>query len=175
MVAAADWMSMMFCDPDGWNLNPCTTTKAVNFGTAPMPVDTAQYSTLYGSGVVGANAMGISRGSNVKAAAWIVLKELATDKTLSVSWANANGDPASLLAARTASSGVTYPAFYKTFYTISAHRLSGYHELWNTGEHLEEGAVQSFMAAWQAGTIDNLSDGLDELTDEVNNILDDNS
>ena len=100
MLAHADWMSMMWCDPEGWNLNPCTT-PAVNFGTAPLPVAPELVKTQYGSGVMGNNTFGISRGTTNVKDAWIVLKGIATDKTLALAWANANGDPSSLLVART--------------------------------------------------------------------------
>lgn len=170
MLAHADWMSMMWCDPEGWNLNPCDK-PAVNFGTAPLPVDPALVKTHYGSGVVGANTMGISKGSKNVNDAWIVLKGLATDKELAVAWTNANGDPASLLAARGAKAGVKYPSFYKVFYDISLHKHSGYHPLLNTGEHLEETGLQQLMAAWQANTVGDVRLGLKDLAIRVDQMI----
>ena len=169
MKLDADWMAPMFCDPDGWSLNPCTK-PAVNFGTAPFPVAPGIVSSNYGSGLVGGNTMGISKGVKNLADAWIVLKGLATDKKLALDWANANGDPSSLIAARN-KSDLTYPAFYQTFYDISNHPLSGYHQLRNTGEHLEEEEIQNLLAAWQAGSLDDLSAGLAKAQSNVNNIL----
>ena len=170
MLAHADWMSMMWCDPEGWNLNPCTS-PAVNFGTAPLPVADGLVKTHYGSGVVGGNTMGISKGTKNFADSWTVLKGLATDKTLAVAWANANGDPSSLLAARTAASGVTYPSFYKTFYRISSHANSGYHPLLNTSEHLEETGLQQLMAAYQANTVGDITNFLKDLAIRVDRII----
>jgi len=172
MIAHADWMSMMFCDPEGWNLVPCTK-PAVNFGTAPLPVDTALYPKYYGSGIVGSNAMGISKGSTNVADAWIVLKGLATDKTLAIDWANANGDPSSLLAARPSAkpAGLVYPSFYQAFYAISNNKYSNYHAVLNTGEHQDEVLMQEFMAAWQSGSVSNLKSGLKNVATQVNQII----
>lgn len=170
MIAHADWMSMMWCDPDGWNLNPCTT-PAVNFGTAPLPVSPKLVKTHYGSGVVGSNTMGISKGTDNFADSWTVLKAITTDKTLAVAWANANGDPSSLLAARTKASGVTYPKFYQTFYNISSHPLSGYHPLLNTSEHLEETGLQQLMGAYQSNTVGDIRNFLRDLAIRVDRII----
>jgi multiple sugar transport system substrate-binding protein len=171
MLAHADWMSMMWCDPEGWNLNPCTT-PAVNFGTAPLPVAPNLVKSHYGSGVMGNNTFGISRGTTNVKDAWIVLKGLATDKTLALAWANANGDPSSLLVARTKSgTNLAYPSFYQAFYNISNHKLSGYHPLLNTSEHLEEAGLQTLMSAWQANTVGDVRNGLRDLAKRVNQII----
>ena len=162
---------MMWCDPEGWNLNPCTT-PAVNFGTAPLPVAPELVKTQYGSGVMGNNTFGISRGTTNVKDAWIVLKGIATDKTLALAWANANGDPSSLLVARTkAGTDLSYPTFYQAFYNISNHKNSGYHPLLNTSEHLEESGLQTLMSAWQANTVGDVRNGLRDLAKRVNQII----
>lgn len=168
MKLDADWMAPMFCDPDGWNLNPCTK-PAVNFGTAPFPVDSA-VSKTYGSGVVGGQLMGISKGSKNVADAWIVLKGLATDVELSVAYANANGSVPVLNDALN-SGKITFPAIYKTFYNIAGHPNSGYHQLVNTGEHLEDVEVYNFMSAWQAGSVSNLQSGLNDVNNKITSIV----
>ena len=172
MLSHASWMSMMWCDPEGWNLNPCDN-PAVNFGTAPLPVDPDLLKTHYGSGVVGANTMGISKGTKNFADAWTVLKGIATDKTLAVEWANTNGDPSSLISARSKTTAPTlsYPGFYQAWYRISSHPKSGYHKLINTGEHLEETGLQQLMAAHQENTVGNIINGLRDLAIRVNNII----
>ena len=170
MLSHADWMASMFCSGDDWTLNPCTT-PLVNMGVAGFPVDPSIKKTNYGAGIVGANTMGISRGSAHVNEAWTVMKGLATDKTLSLSWSNMTGDPSSLLAARGKANGAVYPAFYQGFYDISAHPKSGYHVLANTGEHLEESGLQDLMSAWQAGSQTNITKGLQELAAHVNQIL----
>jgi hypothetical protein len=115
--------------------------------------------------------MGISKGSTNVADAWVVMRGIATDKTLAVAWANANGDPSSLKAARVGAAGLKYPPFYKTFYDISNHKMSGYHPLMNTSEHLEESGLQDLMAAYQANTVSNLSTRLTALAKQVNQII----
>jgi hypothetical protein len=121
---------------------------------------------------MGNNTFGISRGTTNVKDAWIVLKGLATDKTLALAWANANGDPSSLLAARTKSgTNLAYPSFYQAFYNISNHKLSGYHPLLNTSEHLEEAGLQTLMSAWQANTVGDVRNGLRDLAKRVNQII----
>jgi multiple sugar transport system substrate-binding protein len=169
MKLDADWMAPMFCDPDGWALNPCTK-PAVNFGTAAFPVDASILSTNYGSGLVGGQVMGISKGSKNVKDAWIVLKGLATDVTLSIEFANANGS-VPVLNAALKSGKITYPAIYQTFYDIAANPKSGYHILKNTGEHLEDVEIYKFMSAWQAGAVSDLKSGLANVAENVSNIL----
>ena len=172
MKLDADWMAPMFCDPDGWSLNPCTK-PAVSFGTAPFPVDSGNLAA-YGSGLVGGQVMGISKGSKNLADAWIVIKGLATDTQLSIDYANANGSVPALQAAL-ASGKITFPTIYQTFYDISANKKSGYHLLKNTGEHLEDVEIFNFMSAWQAGTTTDLKTGLGSVATKVNQILARNS
>ena len=169
MKLDADWMAPMFCDPDGWALNPCTK-PAVNFGTAPFPVEASIASTNYGSGLVGGQVMGISKGSKNVKDAWIVIKGLAKDVQLSIDYANANGS-VPVLNAALKSGKITFPAIYQTFYNIAANPKSGYHILKNTGEHLEDAEIFNFMSAWQAGSVTDLKSGLKDVTSKVSSIL----
>jgi len=169
MKLDADWMAPMFCDPDGWALNPCTK-PAVNFGTAPFPVDASILASNYGSGLVGGQVMGISKGSKNVKDAWIVLKGLATDLTLSIDFANANGS-VPVLNAALKSGKITYPTIYQTFYDIASNPKSGYHTLKNTGEHLEDVEIFNFMSAWQAGSVSDLKSGLRDVASKVMSIL----
>ena len=173
MKLDADWMGMMYCDPDGWNLNPCTK-PAVNFGVAAFPVDASISSTNYGSGLVGGGVMGISKGSKNVKDAWIVLKGLATDLTFAIDFANDNGAVPVLKAALN-SKKITYPAFYQAFYDIALNPKSGYHTLKNTGEHLEDTEIFTFMSAWQMGSISDLKSGLKSVNSKVSSILTRNS
>ncbi len=50
----------------------------VNYGVAPIPV-AADKSSLYGSGYITGNVIGISRGSKNPEAAWELIKYLTTD------------------------------------------------------------------------------------------------
>lgn len=168
MKLDADWMAPMFCDPDGWALNPCTK-PAVNFGTAPFPVDAA-VSKVYGGGVIGGQLMGISKGSKNVADAWIVMKALATDETLATDYANANGS-VPVLKSSLASGKITFPAVYQTFYDIASNANSGYHLLPNAGEHLDDAVIYDFMSAWQAGSTTNLKEGLAAASTKLAGIL----
>ena len=170
MISSADWMTPLFCSGDDWALNPCDSPR-VNFGVAGNPVDAPIKKTHYGSGVAGANALGISRNSTKTAAAWIVLKGFVTDRTLAIGWANLYGDPSHLKSARTAGAGVSYPARYAPFYDISNHPQSGYHVLANAGEHLDEEYLQQLLASWQTGNTLDIKRALQETASRVNQVL----
>lgn len=166
MKLDADWMSPMYCDPANWALNPCTK-PAVNFGTAPFPVDNP---SDYGLGVVGGQVMGISAGSKNADAAWLVIKGLATDQTLAVDYANLNGS-VPVLREALKSKEIKFPEIYKTFYQIADNSKSRYHTLLSAGEHLDETEIFNFMSAWQAGDIANLQTGLADTASKVSAIL----
>ena len=164
----ANWMAPMFCTGDDWTLADKCTSK-VNFGIAPTPVAPRLVGTLYGSGTVGEAQIGISKGSKHTADAWIVLKGLATDTKLASDWDAANGAPSMLISSEAKPAG--QPDWYKPIYDIASHKLSGYHQMRNTGEHLEEGLLQNLMSSWQAGKTSNLSSALKDLGTQVNEII----
>ena len=167
MMTSMDWMSQMFCDLD-WVLNPCNK-PVVNFGIAPLPMDDRQVSR-YGSSPVGGALMGISKGSKNFADAWLVMKSLATDSQLGIELSNLSGSIPTLVGLQN-SSKITFPAFYDNVYDITKNKNSGWHALRNTGAHREETEMNNFMAAWQAGQVSNLKDGLSGVVKTVNDIL----
>lgn len=164
----ANWMAPMFCTGDDWAMADKCTSK-VNFGIAGFPVSPDLVSKNYGSGVVGAGLMGISKGSKNVKDAWIVMKALATDTKLAAAWDAANGAPSTLKSksARPAS----YPDWYEPIYEVAGHPLSAYHMMKNTGEHLEEALLQNLMASWQAGDTSNIKTALSDLATKVNQII----
>jgi multiple sugar transport system substrate-binding protein len=164
----ANWMAPMFCTGDDWSLADKCTSK-VNFGIAPSPVAPNLVGTLYGAGVVGEGQMGISKGSKHAADAWTVLKALATDTKLAADWDAANGAPSMLLSPAAKPAG--QPAWYQPIYDIASNKLSGYHQMQNTGEHQEEALLQNLMASWQAGKTSNLASALKDLGTQVDQIV----
>jgi len=170
MMTSMDWMSQMFCDLN-WSLNPCSK-PVVNFGIAALPMDD-RLVDHYGSSPVGGALMGISKGSKNFADAWLVLKSLATDPVLATELSNISGSIPTLVSLQN-SSKITFPDFYDNVYAITKNKYSGWHALRNTGAHREETEMNNFMAAWQAGQIPNLKDGLTGVTRTVNDILSNN-
>lgn len=171
MLIHADWLGTLFCNPD-WNAYDCDTPD-VNFKAAPIPVADAIHDTDYGRGVVGSNAMGISKGTDNMRDSWTVLKELTTDLKLSRTWANTFGAIPSLNALRQPDSGVLRPSWMLPFYRITSHPKSGYHRLLNAGEHLEVDYLVQLFNAWQANDlqgigVSNLKAGLKQAADRVN-------
>ncbi len=169
MVAHADWLGSLFCNPD-WDPFNCDNPD-VNFAAAPLPVKDSIHDTQYGAGMVGSNPMGISRGTDNMRDAFTVLKEFTMDKKLAVNWANTYGDPSHLLAARQVDSGVNTPKWLKPFIRISNHPNSGYHKLLNTGEHEELNAMNELFAAWQANSLSDLKAGLKGIAQDINELL----
>ena len=167
MMTSMDWMSQMFCDLD-WVLNPCNK-PVVNFGIAALPMDD-RLANRYGSAPVGGALMGISKGTKNFADAWLVMKSLATDPQLGIELSNMTGSIPTQVALQN-SSKITFPAFYDNVYAITKNQYSGWHALRNTGAHREETELNNFMAAWQAGQVSNLKDGLDGVTRTVSDIL----
>jgi len=167
MMTFMDWMSQMFCDLN-WSLNPCTN-PVVNFGISGLPMDD-RLKDHYGSAPVGGALMGISKGSKNFADAWLVMKALATDPQLAIDLSNLTGSIPTLVSLQN-SSKITFPAFYDSVYSITKNKYSGWHALRNTGAHREETEMNNFMAAWQAGSVANLSSGLAGVSATVNDIL----
>ena len=164
----ANWMAPMFCTGDDWAMAAKCTSK-VNFGIAPSPVAPNLVGSNYGSGTVGEAQMGISKGSKNVADAWLVLKALATDTKLAAAWDAANGAPSMLLSPAAKPAG--QPDWYDPIYDIASHKLSGYHQMLNTGEHQEEGLLQNLMASWQAGKTANINTALSDIGTQVNQII----
>lgn len=171
MLIHADWLGTLFCNPD-WNAYDCDTPD-VNFQAAPIPVLDANHDTDYGRGVVGSNALGISKGTDNMRDAWTVLKELTTDLKLSRDWANTFGAVPSLKALRQPDAGVTRPSWMKPFYRITDHPKSGYHRMLNAGEHLEVDYLVNLFNAWQDNNLQgfgvgSLKEGLKKIASMVN-------
>ena len=170
----AVWMIGLFCDPtEGWVMMPCNKPP-VNFGVAPMPVVGALKSSLYGSARFGGNTMGIGRDTKNVAEAWKLIKFLATDTQLQVDFANYATQPPSTIAALN-SKDLVYPAVYKPFIDIVKNKRSGYHKIMFVAEHLDEDELNNLMAAWQAGTVSNISTALKDASANIATIIARNS
>jgi hypothetical protein len=167
MKMDANWMATLYCTGDSWSLaDKCTK---VNMGVTGFPTDASVTSTHGGSGVVGYPLAGISKTSKNVKGAWIVLKGLATDTTLSFQYDKVGGAPSPLKSAAAKPSGL--PSWYEPFYSIQAHPKSVYHLLPNTGEHKDEDLLATLMAAWQDGAIDDLKGALKDTADKVDAIV----
>jgi len=136
----------------------------INYGTAPFPAanDAPQ---IYGSGQIGGNTIGIPKGSQHPAEAWLLLKYLATDTPAQVELAtllknvpttfNSIQDPT--LAA---------DAHFDTFLKIFANPLSAYKQLTPIGD-TDQTLFAAFIAKWQAGKVSDLEAGLRQVADQI--------
>jgi multiple sugar transport system substrate-binding protein len=168
MKLDANWMGSMFCTGDDWVMADKCTAK-YKFTISGFPVSPELVGSKYGSGVVGQEQMGISKGSKNVKDAWIVMKALATDTKFAAAWDTALGAPSSLLSM--SARAAHYPDWYQPIYDILEHPASAYHIVKNTGEHQEEALLQSLMASWQAGDTSDIKSALSGLATKVNQIV----
>jgi hypothetical protein len=138
-------------------------------GVTGFPTDSSVTATHGGSGVVGYPLAGISKTSKNVKGAWIVLKGLATDTTLSYQYDKVGGAPSPLKSALAKPTGL--PSWYEPFYTIQSNQKSVYHLLPNTGEHKDEDILATLMAAWQDGAIDDLKSALADAAEKIDQII----
>jgi multiple sugar transport system substrate-binding protein len=138
----------------------------LDYGTAPMPVDDSQ-PELYGAGYVTGNIVGIPKGSEHQAAAWELLKYLATDDGAQAKLADG------LKNVPTTTTALKDPKLkqdkeFAVFLDILANPHTETHPLTAIGSATQE-LFQNFAAKWQAGKVpDNeLESGLKGVDDQI--------
>jgi multiple sugar transport system substrate-binding protein len=142
----------------------------LNYDTAPMPTS-PERTDLYGSGIVGGTVIGIPRGSEHEAEAWLLMKYMATDTATLVYMANnAYNVPTTIEAL--ASPDLDFVPQFQVFLDAFAHPLSEYRPTTPIGDALGTEAIDQFSAAWQAGTETDLQAGLQEAADRAQTALD---
>ncbi|MDQ6816981.1 MAG: extracellular solute-binding protein [Actinomycetota bacterium] len=134
-----------------WRVQFIKSDKAkVDYGTAPMPVDPSQ-PNLYGAGYTTGNVMGVPKGGKNPAAAWLLAKYLAFDKSAVVHFANALGNVPTLspaLSDRTLASDPHFDTFLKIFaspYTATDPITA----IGSANQTMEA----NFQQKWEAGAI----------------------
>jgi multiple sugar transport system substrate-binding protein len=140
----------------------------VNYGVAPIPV-AADKSTLYGSGYITGNVIGISRGSKNPEAAWQFIKYLTTDTTEVVKLANGIKNVPTTVAALN-SPDLTADPNFKVFLQISANPNTVTTPPSGAGTTYQDD-MQAFLDKWQAGKVKDLSGGLTALDTQINSAL----
>jgi len=120
MILDGEWRIGSIC-PE----NKATKVSALNYGIAPMPVAPAM-SSDYGFGPVGGPVMGITKSSKAPAAAWKLLKFLATDKTLMESGFKSLSQFPSTTASLDDISNGTSDSHWKEMTSIVGNKNSGW-------------------------------------------------
>jgi multiple sugar transport system substrate-binding protein len=134
----------------------------LNYGTAPFP--TAEPS-LYGSGLIGGDLLGIPKGSPNPAEAWLLLKYMATDTASLVFMANAIRNVPTTTASLE-SSDLDAPDTFRTFLDIASNPASSFKEATLIGS-ADQDLFGQFVERWQAGKVTDLQAGLDQVASQV--------
>lgn len=138
------------------------------YGVAPIPV-AADKASLYGSGYITGNVIGISRGSKNPEAAWEFIRYLTTNTDAMVKLANGIKNVPSTKAAL-ASPNLVADANFKVFLDISAHPNTSTTPPSSGGSTYQDD-MQAFVDSWQTGKVKDLASGLAKVDNQINQAL----
>jgi multiple sugar transport system substrate-binding protein len=152
-----------------WRSSFIKNDKAkINYDTAPFPTADNQ-TQLYGSGQVGGTVIGIPRTAAHPNEAWALVKFLTTNtksvETLAELLSNVPTTYASLKDPK-----LTSDPHFKPFLGIFRNPNSRFYPLTTAGTAAAD-ALAAFVDNWQAGDVPNLQQGLQKLSDQVNQQL----
>src|SRR5215467_13133860 len=152
-----------------WRIASIAADKSnVDYGVAPMPVADDK-SSLYGSGYITGNVIGISRGSKNPEAAWEFIKYLTTDTGAMVKLANGIKNVPTTLSALNSPNLSADPNF-KVFLQISSNPATSTTPPSGAGTTYQDD-MGAFVDKWQAGKVPNLAAGLTQLDTQINQAL----
>jgi multiple sugar transport system substrate-binding protein len=141
---------------------------SLKYDTAPMPV-APDKPDLYGSGVVGGTVIGIPRGSEHEAEAWLLIKYMATDTSPLVHIANfANNVPTTYAALK--SPDLTLPPQFQTFMEVFNNAHSEYRPTTPLGDGLAT-YLDNFADRWQTNKVTDLTGGLQTAAQQTQTAL----
>jgi multiple sugar transport system substrate-binding protein len=152
-----------------WRIASIAADKSsVNYGVAPIPV-AADKASLYGSGYITGNVIGISRGSKNPEAAWEFVKYLTTNTDAMVKLANGIKNVPTTTAALNSPNLSADPDF-SVFLQISANPNTSTTPPSGAGTTYQDD-MQAFVDKWQSGKVPNLSAGLTTLDKQIDQAL----
>jgi multiple sugar transport system substrate-binding protein len=134
------------------------------YETAPFPVP-ADNGDRYGIGRVGGTIVGLPRGAAHPAEAFALLQYLSTDTGAVVTASNSIGNVPSTHEALE-SPDLDQPPQFQTFLDIFANPDSHYKETSVVGATDQE-LVTAFAERWQAGEVDDLQAGLEDVAQQI--------
>ncbi|RJL36171.1 ABC transporter substrate-binding protein [Bailinhaonella thermotolerans] len=147
----------MALDGEWRNAMIASDAPGLEYGTAPLPVADDR-PDLYGGGFISGTIVGIPRGSRHPQAAWELVRHLTTDTDALVTLSNALRNVPSTIPALT-SPKLKKDANFQTFIDIFNHPASSTVPAHVNGAFNQE-VIQEFMAAWEAGRVKDLAEGL---------------
>ncbi len=136
----------------------------LDYGTAPMPVDSA-HPELYGSGYINGTIVGIPKGVKHKAQAWDLVKYLTTNNHALAVLSNGLRNVPTTRASLT-SKEIKPDVHFATFLKIFGNPKSSTSPITASGSAYTN-AVQNFFTKWQAGKVKDLSGGLKKLDKQL--------
>jgi multiple sugar transport system substrate-binding protein len=145
-----------------------TDDPAVNYMTAPFPVPDGQ-EEKYGMGQVGGTIIGIPKGSPHPEDAWLLVSYMATDTDTLVYMANTVRNVPTTFDSL-ASPDLDVPPQFQTFLDILENENSHYKETSAIGQ-ADQDLMAAFMEKWQAGKVDDLQAGLDDVAQQIDDQL----
>lgn len=140
-------------------------TPDLNYDTAPFPVPDDSADT-YGIGRVGGTIIGIPRGSAHPEEAWRLVSFMATDTDSLVAAANAIGNVPTTLPALE-SPDLDLPPQFQTFLDIFGNPGSHYKDMSIIGS-TDQNLLSDFAERWQAGEVEDLEAGLQQVAQQIN-------
>jgi ABC-type sugar transport system, periplasmic component len=140
----------------------------VNYMTAPFPTADDK-PDLYGAGQIGGDVMGIPKGSQHSAEAWLLLKYLALDTQAEIKLSNVlKNVPTTFDSLKDPSLNAN--PYFKTFLDIFANPQSAFKPLTTIGD-TDQTIWGDFLAKWQAGTVTDLQAGLQDVAKQIDDQL----
>jgi multiple sugar transport system substrate-binding protein len=136
----------------------------LKYGTAPMPVDSAQPS-LYGSGYINGTIIGIPKSAKDKDASWALVKYLTTDSHALAQFSNGIRNVPSTRAAAQSKELKPDPNF-ATFTKIFANPKSQTTPITSAGSAYLD-TFANFLAKWQSGKVSSLQSGLQDVDKQI--------
>jgi multiple sugar transport system substrate-binding protein len=143
-------------------------TPDLNYGTAPAPVPDSK-ADLYGIGRVGGTIIGIPKGSEHEAEAWLLVKFMATNTDSLVEAANAIGNVPTTYESLE-SPDLSLPEQFDTFLDVFSNPDSHYKDMTVIGS-ADQDILSSFAAKWQSGRITDLEAGLAQVAQQIDDQL----
>ena len=138
---------------------------SLQYGTAPLPTADNK-SELYGAGYTTGNITGIPKGSPHPAAAWELIKYLATNVQAQVELSEDLGNVPTWIPALAKVRAKASPQF-QTFLQISANPLTTTTPITPDGEATQQ-ALERFIEKYQSGSGGGLHQGLAQVASQIN-------
>jgi multiple sugar transport system substrate-binding protein len=136
----------------------------LQYGTAPMPVESSQLSR-YGSGYINGTIIGIPKSAKNKDASWAFVKYMTTNTHALAQFSNGiRNVPSTTAAAK--SKELKPDANFATFTRIFANPNSQTTPITSAGSAYLD-TFANFLAKWQAGKVSNLQKGLQDVDKQI--------